>query len=399
MKKKLTSSLVIAAALLQGVYSEAQSTDAWRGSVEFNPMFYTESGADMSFNVNLTATRKVYDFLSVGAGIGVVESFNFKTDPIVPVFARFQAEDNSRAMSPFVTMDLGYGLNTGDLGTGGLIINPTVGFKYDAFSIGVGYYGYKSFASGAKMSNAINVRLGYNFGYHRSTSPLAKALRRLEFSIDLGMRFPMGTSYNDYQEEISTLTTIWNEDWIDERHTLEQSSGYAAIPDMTLALLYPVTDNFYAGLMAGFNLIRQKAYAKIVNTYYDYPDIVRGEYENNLNNPDDPYEIQTSAQVGLRMKYKFKEIMIANRFYPFAQVDLGWDANWNHESSFFCNPTAGLSIDVAGGNHSIDLGVSYVTQRLEKRTFDMYGEYGWHLYENVDYENVGALRISLGYTF
>lgn len=61
MKKNLVCSLV-AVAMLQSFSVDAQSSDTWKGSVEFNPVFSTEKGVDAAFNVNLTATRKVYDY-------------------------------------------------------------------------------------------------------------------------------------------------------------------------------------------------------------------------------------------------------------------------------------------------------------------------------------------------
>lgn len=292
-------------------------------------------------------------------------------------------------------MDIGYGLNTDDIGNGSLLINPTVGFKYGAFSLGVGYYGSKGFNSGAKMMSAINIRLGYNFGYHRSTSPFANALRKLEFSIDFGARMPLGANTSGYTEDVKTLTTVWGETWNSYESKLSWQSKYSIAPDVTMALLYPVTEKFYVGAMAGLNLIINKSEAKDYTIYYSQPGVVKWE-GTELSDHYDETTTQTSARVGLRMKYKVKEITLAKRFYPFAQLDLGYDINWSSDPGFFYSPAVGISMDVAGGRHSVDLGVSYVTQKVEDRHFVRYDNHNdWE----YDYKNAGALRISLGYTF
>lgn len=90
-----------------------------------------------------------------------------------------------------------------------MIINPTIGVRYGAFSLGVGYYGYKPNKNGVKISNSVNIRIGYNFGYHYSKSPFAEALRDLEFSIDLGSRFPLGGGVDYYNKEDLMTTTIF----------------------------------------------------------------------------------------------------------------------------------------------------------------------------------------------
>lgn len=397
MKKKLFCSLV-AVSMLQAISVEAQSTDKWNGSVEFNPVFSTAKGSDATFNINLTATRKVDDYLGVGLGIGVNESFKFNSSPSIPIFARFHAEDFSRKMSPFMTMDIGYGINTSNIDNGCLIINPTVGLRYGAFSLGLGYYGSKSFISGSKMMSAINLRLGYNFGYHRSTSPFANALRnvlrKLEFSIDLGARMPIGANSGDYAEykNYDSWLGFHNYEW-----RYNWKSKYSVAPDITMALLYPVTNNFYAGLMAGFNLILNKH--EVYDGYqifYNGPGVVKSE------KPIDNFSetlTQSSVQIALRMKYKLKELMFAKRFYPYAQVDLGYDVNYDVEPGFFYAPSVGISMDIANGNHSLDLGVSYVSQKLVKIDYPYTINSIASSWSYEEYKNSGAIRISLGYTF
>ena len=141
------------ATLLGATALPAQTTDNWYSTVEFNPVFSTQSGGEPSFNINYTFNRKVADYVSLGAGVGIEESWKFKGTPMLPVFARVQAEDFSKTFSPFARFDIGYEAGFGDV-KGGLMINPTVGVRYGALSLGVGYRGFKSSISGSKKSSA-----------------------------------------------------------------------------------------------------------------------------------------------------------------------------------------------------------------------------------------------------
>lgn len=79
-----------------------------------------------------------------------------------------------------------------------------------------------------------------------------------------------------------------------------------------------------------------------------------------------------------RVKYKAKQIAIADRVYPFVQVDAGLDALY--DAIFSVQPAVGVSI-ATKGDHSIDVSLGYATKRL-------------------DYEqNKGCMRIAVGYTF
>lgn len=402
--KKLFFTLIVTV-ITSSLSVNAQSTDAWRGSVEVNPIFSTVEGVDPSFNVNFAFTRKVSDYFSIGAGLGVNESFDFSTSPTIPVFARFNAESFSRKLSPFVTLDVGYGMNTDNFDYSGLIINPTVGVRFGAFSLGVGYYGFKSFKEGVKMSSSINVRLGYTFGFHRSNSAFARAMRKLEFTIDLGARFPLGGGVDFHKVDEDRLTTSGGEEWVDKRKIYDINARYNVSPDITLSLLYPATDNFYVGLMAGVNILFSSENSSWVSTYFDSPYDDEGKtYEHDFVNSNVESDTKSSAQFGARMKYKFKELTFGKRFYPYAQLDLGYNIDWDLEdsSSFYYSPTVGISMDVAGGKHSLNLGVSYVPQKLwssgdsSQVTIDHNDNV---IFEEGGYKNKASLKVSIGYSF
>lgn len=380
--------------------------DKWRGSVEFNPVFYTVKGATPGFDINLTATRKINDYVSAGFGVGIVESFNFGSAPTIPLFVRAHAEDFSKKWSPYFDFDLGYGFNTDDIGLGSLIINPTVGLRYGPVGIGIGYYGTKILKEGYQMGNAVNVKLSYYFGYHRSNSAFIRALRRLEFGVDLGVRVPWGgkvdESYSSEDNGSILNATVTNK--------------FSVAGDINLSLLYPVNDNLSVGIMAGFGIAPRKEKRTHSHTYTpEYME--RHPDAKGYGSEDEVTDYRTMVPIALRGKYRFRQVSVANRFYPFAALDLGVAVNpdtfgGDAGTSFYWSPTVGLALDVAGGRHSVELGLSYVPQTVSTNVYEYNPTYNsyYEVYDRLNPETgqrewvhdtttLGGLRISLGYTF
>lgn len=391
-----------------GLQLSAQ-TDKWRGSVEFEPVFETAKGATHSFNVKLTASRQILDYVGLGFGIGLGESFNFSSNPSIPIFVRAHAEDFAKQWTPYFDFALGYTVNTADFGSGAFVINPTVGVRYDCVSIGLGYYGSKILKTGYGMGSAINLRLAYHFGYHRSNSALARALRKLEFAVDLGVRFPMGGSTKASVDEL--IAYSYDNDVIVAHNNASFNGHYSTGGDINLALLYPVNDNLSVGLMAGVGLIGKKQSEK-----YHVTPTEAGLLHTQMS-PEgfgldfgESSDVRAMIPIALRGKYRFRQVCIADRFYPFASLDLGVAINPDTDggtSAFYWSPTVGLAFDVAGGRHSVELGLSYVPQCVEKFSYTekieraYWGSYTTFTrdYNNETTQTIGTFRIALGYTF
>lgn len=385
--------------------SYGQGNDKWHGSIEFNPLFHTYKGATPGFDINLTATRNINDYIALGFGVGITESFKFEGAPGIPLFARVHAEDYSKNWTPFFDFDFGYSINTNDFGSGSLIFNPTVGIRYGAFGIGVGYYGSKVLKDGYDMAHAVNVRLAYYFGYHKSNSQFARALRKLEFGIDLGARFPIGGSKKEsYEHEVSTYGNVW------AHNTTSAHGRYTTGGDINLSLLYPVNDQLSLGIMAGIGAIGMKSTTKFKLEQTEL--WTQHNPHKSLNETDkvEDSDIRTMIPIALRGKYRFRQIKIANKFYPFASMDIGMALNPDNSSeeysAFYWSPTVGLALDVAGGKHSLELGVSYVPQCVDTFDYNLiqnnayFGSYcKYHEIYNYKSQTIGSLRIALGYTF
>lgn len=406
MKTKaiLTKGLLGIAAILSGSgTASAEITDKWMGTVEFNPVFNTQSGVDPSFNINFVATRRVNEYFSAGVGIGLEESFKFKGTPSLPVFARFHAEDFSKMFSPYANFDLGYQAVFGD-GKGGLLIAPTVGVRYDCFSVGIGYRGFKSTASGSKMSSAIAINLGYTFGLHKPDSEFLRALKKTEFSIAatalLGNSNAGEYSWSRF-EAIYNGGTRWGGHFAYTNKPTYGTSGMFSI-----ALTYPVWKNLYVGVAGGIMVTARKGNYDVEITQIHEDDVERGEQycrEWKALANDRDTDTEWGGFVAFRAKYKVKELTFGKRFYPYAQVDLGSfvgvdDYGKGDASKFYFAPEVGVSMQV-GNRHSLDIGVGYKPIWGESIFNDSDRVWDSESYSSSKFKKFGKLAISVGYTF
>lgn len=395
-KTNILKGLLGIATFTSGLFASAQTTDKWFGTVEFNPVFSTQSGADPSFNINLTGSRKLNDYLAIGVGAGINESFKFSGSPAVPVFARVTAEDFSKKFSPFVTFDIGYVVTSGK----GLLVNPVAGIRYDGFTLGVGYHGFKSNQKGSQMASSVSIRLGYNFGYHHNPA-VANFFKKFEFSLSAGAAF---ASDNYGYHESYDITDLGIED-IDTKHSVRPAGVFSA------ALTYPVWRNLYVGVAAIFSIYEsgfnrtygfepdQDARPNAQEIYESFASRVNGLY-------NDDYSSTTNIVIAGRLKYKFRELTLAKKLFPYAQLDLGGCVDY-YNGLYFA-PEIGLSMAV-GSRHSLDLGIGYTTLYTDDYKLPSEEVLGWTQptgyftdgrLPNFDgSKTLGAFKISLGYTF
>jgi hypothetical protein len=83
-----------------------------------------------------------------------------------------------------------------------------------------------------------------------------------------------------------------------------------------------------------------------------------------------------------RVRYKIAEATMANRLYPFVQVDAGYAYNGVH-SQFAVEPAIGLSLKTTS-TQTVDLSVGFLPKVY---------------FPNGEKTEGGCLRIALGYTF
>ena len=279
-------------------------------------------------------------YLGVGTGAYVDEKFNSVS---IPAFVRAQVDFPMKGITPYVSLQGGYDFSISGDGTGWGRINPSIGVKVPVgknvdFNVGFGYTRIIMDGGGMDM-------LGFKAGlsFNSNGSGFSKFLKTLDYSIELETHTPMTIT-----EEESNVTSK-------EKYTNMISARFSALAPL------PV-QNLYAGLSVGVGRFTEK------DTYYDSRNDIHDNYDES--------GIYVNAMA--RVKYKAKQIAIADRVYPFVQVDAGVDVL--SDAIFSVQPAVGVSI-ATKDDHSIDVSLGYATKQLNEG------------------HNKGCMRIAVGYTF
>lgn len=156
---KAIKKLFVAAALMLG--AGAFSASAVSPFVEFQPIQVGDSWT--AFNVQAGVTVPVHSMVNVGVGAGITEKWNFNHAPLIPIFARGELNFPVSKFKPFVSMDLGYEINTDDTHYGAVLVNPMVGLKFSNWYVGLGYLGHCWTPKHAGSTNTFNMKVGYTF--------------------------------------------------------------------------------------------------------------------------------------------------------------------------------------------------------------------------------------------
>lgn len=327
-----------------------KADDQWKGTAFFDVVqIPCVKKPQVSFELGLKSTYTIDDYVGLGFGLGLRETWKFKGAPGIPLFITTHIEDSKNKFTPTFDFDMGVQVATKSCkNNSSFFINPIIGVRYDQLGIGIGYNGSQSFAKKAAWTSSINIRLSYYFGYHRTSQATAikNFLSRFQFGI-----------------EALTAFTFSNSEL--EERAIDPSSAVG----LNFSFLYPLTDNLEFGPVIG--LMMQSCKEAMGST-------------NNLNWTT---EHLTFVPVALRAKYRMRQLPIGP-LYPFAQLDLGAKIAVDDiliKSNFLWAPTLGVSYDLRDGQSSIDLGIGYQDTKFQ--------------HNSDKSKTYGQLRISLGYTF
>ncbi|MDE7381207.1 MAG: hypothetical protein K2N03_03645, partial [Muribaculaceae bacterium] len=115
------------------------------------------------FNIQGGFTSKVHKNISLGAGIGITEKWNFDQGPLIPMFGRAVVSGTVKGFKPFFSFDVGYELNTANTDHGAVSVNPMVGLNFGKWYAGIGYLGHCWTQGGHGSTSTFNMKIGYNF--------------------------------------------------------------------------------------------------------------------------------------------------------------------------------------------------------------------------------------------
>ena len=280
--------------------------------------------------------RNFTDLFYLGVGTGLVADDKFDAFSI-PVFLRAEVDFTTGKLRPFFSLQGGYDINV-DGGNGCVRLNPMVGVKVPLtntvdFNVGFGYT--RTIANGRGM-DYLGFKAGVNF--NSQGRGFVRFLKKVDYNVELETYTPVSFKYDDGNKEKFT--------------------GFFGI---NLAATAPLPlENLYAGVSVGFGRYTDK---------YEYEGM------------DEEKSSEVYLNAGVRVRYKVKQLMFADKIYPFAQLDMGLGGVY--EFSFVANPAIGLSF-MTGRKESVDVTLGYTTMALG---------------DEFDTMRKGSLRIAVGYTF
>lgn len=335
--------------------------------LEFNPIFYTGSNSPKpAFTIAGGFTGSVSKYVALGFGIGLTESFEFKGNPSIPIFGRMEFEDKSKELSPFITLDMGYGINLDDFSYGSIIINPTIGARFNNIYIGGGYTAFISTNSEGGTTNCINLKLGYKFGSNNNSA----FLRFLKQKTYLDMEIGAGIGTNSYK-----IAYGWNGS-IDYYDKIKIKDDFF----INLTWNYRIDDNIIVGLGSGLHVDIEK-----VDKYSERFDYNGSYYEYDYT--DNCYPVNGSIYA--RFKYLFLNNNI--KLTPFICFDIGPYLSYSDDGSFayncaFMEPQVGIKFK----NVSLSLGYLYMKSK--------YKDYDNMSHNDADKkETISFLNLRLGF--
>ncbi len=115
------------------------------------------------FNVQAGIREEMVPNLGLSAGVGITQEWNFESSPLIPIFVRGDYNFKAGSVKPFVSLDLGYAINTNDTDHGAVVVNPMVGLNFGKVYAGIGYQAYCWTEKHADASSMFNLKIGYRF--------------------------------------------------------------------------------------------------------------------------------------------------------------------------------------------------------------------------------------------
>lgn len=339
-----------------------QSQSSW--FMEFNPIFYTGSNSPKpAFTIAGGYTGSVSKYVALGFGIGLMESFEFKGKPSIPIFGRMEFDDKSKEVSPFAILDMGYGINFEDFSYGSIIINPTIGARFNNIYIGGGYTAFISTNSEGGTTNCINLKLGYKFGNNNLS--FKKFFQKTYFDMEIGTG--IGTNSYDlyfpsnYGKTKENIKIKYNE-------------------FVNFTYNYKINNNLIVGLGSGIHI----SYQTSDDYYYSYKNGSHTDYPVN-------------GSIYLRCKYILFEDII--KFRPFVCLDIGsylsyFDAHpfvFNGRIYPFIYNCAFIEPQIGIKFNKISLGLGYLY--IKSDCMDM-ADY----YRNNEKQKISFFNVRLGFT-
>lgn len=157
---------MLMAMLTAMIYGYAQVSVKYQGEVDLGYSVGVGDNANGRVNLHTIQGVKISDYFSAGVGFGADFYHEDGCDVIVPIFFNMKGYLPVNApVTPYLSLDLGGGIGTGDLsGWGGFMWGPSIGIRYSWFKFQFGYTSQRlsKYGFGFDM-NAIQFKVGVAF--------------------------------------------------------------------------------------------------------------------------------------------------------------------------------------------------------------------------------------------
>lgn len=332
MKRKISVICLVLSLFVMSVKGEERKNE-----IRITPSYDIgiDKGSGGVLNLNPEFGHYFSDQLFLGIGTGVSTDNKFSSFAI-PVYGHAEINFPASKVTPFVSLKAGYNIATGD-NKGCAVINPSIGVKIPLtekidLALGCGYTRTIVNGGGANY-------LGFNVGINFDSN---------------GKGFSNFLKTLVYAAEIEMYTGIsYPESMIVSASQGERRIALSSLFGIRLNVLAPIFENCYLG-----------------------PSIGVGHYTEKESSYSSS-EMYFNAM--LRAKYNVTQITFLSKFYPFAQVDLGYSDFARGEGFFSVSPAAGVAYNLTD-NSAAYLSVGYFT-------IDHFGN------------KKGSARIALGFQF
>lgn len=320
-RKHLTTLTTLLLSLCLAIPASGQTQRRSAPYVELMPGVSLQEGGGTNIGLNFGYLWNTHSPLSLGFGLGVVESTDFDDTPGASVFFRGRYDfDTKGKLKPFAMLDVGTTLFISTKSEAAVFstpVSPTVGLDFGHFYVGVGYNAYIFPTADFQVSHMANLKLGWTIGRGVKKEKIKKTntfLRHTYLKVEVG-----------HDEGLTTATHNQKAD----------GSGAMKLSDIgtsnfaRVAWMYRLNDNLDLGLGTGFDMIR----------YHDKP--TQGPDEGWDNGSTNYY-----LPIYARAQYNFRSA--EDDWRPYVACDLGGRVHLNNnygysESGFMASPQVGVA--------------------------------------------------------
>lgn len=339
---KMKKTILTLMGLMAFGISFAQNSQNGGMFVELEPAVNVQGGSFFG-KVNVGGAFHVADNFYWGLGAGFSTDANFESFGI-PIFTRLIYNNRTKTVSPYISVDMGYELNTNDFSYGTVLLSPTFGVKFGNMYTGLSYIGNIA-TSGGGMSHGIGIKLGTMIDGKGTARALGKFFSKMTVEASYGFGLNNNVVETSHKGKISKFGR-------NVKLQLIENIG--------------ITECLSIGIGAGFQASLEKGVETFSGSGYE----------------DEKLLSSLCVPVFARPQYNIRQASFGY-FHPYVACDLGYrigaGGDTGDASGLLIEPQVGIT----NGRFSLSVGYSVGSIKVEDA------------YEN-EKQDASSINIKLG---